>query len=117
MDHYQNQEFILNLDFSNTNSSPQEHIEPEVNEDPEYDKVLVNNNDLDCLYETIESGTFIAMRCPSNSLELFFVGEVVFKQVAEDDQEDLNGHFVFKGEKYPEINYLEKYQEGKRHYG
>ena len=72
MDHYQNQEYILNLDFSNTNSSPQEHIEPEVNEDPEYDKVLVNNNDLDCLYETIESGTFIAMRCPSNSLELFF---------------------------------------------
>ena len=56
------------------------------------------------------------MRCPENSIELFFVGEVLTKGVASQDMEDENGHCVLEGERYHEVNYLEKDREGKNYF-
>ena len=60
------------------------------------------------LFEVITPGTFVVMQCPENSIELFFVGEVLTKGVASQDMEDENGHCVLEGEIYLEVNYLEK---------
>ena len=67
--------------------------------------IITNRNTY--LY-VIETGTFVAMRCPTNSLELLFLGEVLSKDVALTDKMDQNGHCVLKGDKFIEVHYLER---------
>ena len=61
------------------------------------------------LYEIITPGSYIGLRYPPESLEIFFAARVVSKDVATEHIEDMNGHRILPGERY--VEYLEKDME------
>ena len=62
---------------------------------------------VDCLFEFIEPYSFVGLRSPTNNpLEIFFVAEVIEKEIATTDMFDQHGHQILTGEKYLVINYL-----------
>ena len=61
----------------------------------------------DSIYELVEPGTFVGLRSPSNSVEPFFVAEILNKNIATDAMMDDFGHAILAGEKYAEIIYLD----------
>ena len=60
------------------------------------------------VFEIIEPGTFIRMKSPPNTIEPFFIAEILWKGTAKEDLHNENGHIFLEGEIYAEINYLEK---------
>ena len=60
------------------------------------------------VFEIIEPGTFIRMKSPPNTIEPFFIAEILWKGTAKEDLHNENGHILLEGEIYAEINYLEK---------
>ena len=125
MVHYQDQDFVTNLNFFHSNltekkNTMEENDVEDENDSDDDDENIIDEGDVitnrnTYLYDVIETGTFVAMRCPTNSLELFFLGVVLSKDVAFIDKMDHNGHCVLKGDKFIEVHYLEKDNEGK-HY-
>ena len=118
-EHYKDEGYVLNLSFFETqlltNITKDNHEENEDNEEEGEEDIVVREvHRIEYLYDVIDSGTFVAMRCPANSLEQFFVGEVLMKEMAVENINDSNGHFILKGEKYLEVQYLEKKYEGKQ---
>ena len=110
--HYRDEAYVLNLSFFDkpqvktiVNMELENNGEEE--EDSDSDEIMTANRN-DYLHEVIEPGTFVALRCPVNSLELFFVVEALAKDAAFEEKLDDNGHCVLKGEKYFEVHYLEK---------
>ena len=61
----------------------------------------------DSIYKLVEPGTFVGLRSPSNSIEPFFVAEILNKNIATDAMMDDFGHAILAGEKYAEIIYLD----------
>ena len=71
----------------------------------------------DILYDVIEPPTYVALLCPSNSIELFFVAEVLNKGEALENIVDINGHVILAGEQFLEVyTLLRKKQRGKKAY-
>ena len=89
MEHYQDQDYVLNLSFFEENVGNTEDKRSEVSvilgNDIDDDEDECTNEESDFrdrsnyLFEVITPGTFVVMRCPENSIELFFVGEVLTK--------------------------------------
>lgn len=66
------------------------------------------------LKDVIQPDSFIALRSPSNSLELFFLFHVEECVNAKEDITDDYGHTIKKGEDYFKGHYLEKTNELKK---
>ena len=62
----------------------------------------------DVIFELAEPGTFIGLRSPSNSIEQFFLAEVMIKDPADENIEDKYGHCILAGEPYFEVTYLQQ---------
>ena len=103
-EHYKCEEYVLNLSFFEnqlqTNITEDNREENEDHEEEVEDTVCGEAHRKKYLNNVIDSGTFVAMRCPANSLEQFFVGEVLMKEISVENKTDCNGHFILKGEKY-----------------
>ena len=108
--HYNNDEYILNLNLPFDGEV--EHLMADENEE---DCVLEIEHSLNTLFEIIEPLSFISLLCPENSIELFFVAEVLKKGCACEDLMDSNGHIILKDDEYLEIHYLEKFKENKKY--
>ena len=63
------------------------------------------------LFEIITPDSYIGLRSPPESLELFFAAKVVSKDIATDYIEDTNGHGILPGEHDVTVQYLEKDKE------
>ena len=64
---------------------------------------------LPIVYEVVTPGDFVALRSESQSLEQFYIVQVVSKDVAQSyDVKDNHGHLIAKGQPYFSVNYLEK---------
>ena len=57
--------------------------------------------------EVIERETFVGLRSPPRSIELFFVVKVINKEIANEMMKDSYGHIIAKGEPYLTVVYLE----------
>ena len=101
------------------------HFDTEVDLDDsmnaEVDDLFTHSNanedeviDSSVLFSVIGPETYIGLRSPTSSLELFFVIKVVSKQIAEVNMVDTHGHAIIAGEAYVVGNYLEK-KETKKH--
>ena len=66
------------------------------------------------LMTVIETGTYIGLRSPPSSFELFYIVKVVSKEVAAENIVDCHSHAVTTGEKYVRGFYLEKVGETKK---
>ena len=73
--------------------------EGEINDDNALDKNVI--------YDIIEPETYIGLRCPPESMELFYVVEVLENGVASYDIKAPSS-CILKGEKYVKVRYLEK---------
>ena len=67
------------------------------------------------LMTVIETGTYIGLRSPPSSFELFYIVKVVSKEVAAENIVDCHSHAVTTGEKYVRGFYLEKVGKQKNH--
>ena len=113
MEHYQDQDSVLYLDFPFNIDEGRECTEVlAAEEDPCIESIDQNP---DTLYDVIEPSTYITLLCPSNSIELFFVAEVLNKGEALENIVDSNGHVMLACEQFLEVHYLEKNKEGKKH--
>ena len=63
------------------------------------------------LFEIITPDSYIGLRSPPESLELFFAAKVVSKDIATDYIEDTNCHGILPGERYVTVQYLGKDKE------
>lgn len=59
------------------------------------------------LYEVIEPDTYVGLRSPPSSLELFFVVKVLNKSIANEYIEDECGHGILPKEPYLTVLYLD----------
>jgi hypothetical protein len=83
----------------------------EYDDDEDIVKNMVPIPDEQCfpvIFEMVEPKTFIGLRSDSESLEEFYIVEVVYKRVAEDYEKDDHGHVISKGVPFFCVNYLEK---------
>ena len=63
------------------------------------------------MFEIIHPVSFIGLRSPPSSLELFFVVMVLAKNIAEEYITDKYGHAIASGESYLTVAYLDKVNE------
>ena len=66
------------------------------------------------LKDAIQSDSFIALRSPANSLELFYLFYVLESTVATEEIWDDYGHWVPQGQQFFKGHYLEKTGEMKK---
>ena len=69
-----------------------------------------NDNDNELIvtiYDVIQPGTYVGLRSPSSSIELFFVVKVMGKGIASEPFMDKAGHIISRNEKYSEVIYLD----------
>ena len=64
------------------------------------------------MYEVIENGDYIGLRCPPESIEFFYVVEVLQKGIASKTIQTSSSK-IFEGEPYIKVKYLERTCEGK----
>ena len=65
------------------------------------------------MFTFIEDSTFVAMYSSSKSLELFYLFNVVGKDIADTDKIDIYGHSIQHGAEYIHGYYMEKINEKK----
>ena len=103
---YKDEDFFINLDFAEKYSTESANKGIELfgmNEEFGIDERL----DVDCLFEFTEPYSFVGLRSPTNNpLKIFFVAEVIRKEIATTCMFDQHGHQILTGEKYLVINYL-----------
>ena len=61
----------------------------------------------DTIFELTEPGTYVRLRSPLNSIEQFFIAEVINKAIASEDITDPYGHCIVAGESFLEVMYLQ----------
>ena len=110
-----NDDQLLNLYFNVPADNVDESI-TEILEEPE--KVLdlpeVEDSSLPpMLFEITPLCSYIGLRSPPSSLELFFVVKVLAKNIAYECINDKYGHVIVPGEPYFTVMYLDKVTENK----
>ena len=60
------------------------------------------------IFELTEPGTYVGLRSPPNSIEQFFIAEVINKAIASEDITDTYGHYIVAGESFLEVMYLQQ---------
>ena len=95
MVHYQDQDSVLKLNFQFDDGI---ECEKSYETDEESVEHIVQNPET--LFDIVETSTYISLLCPSNSLEILFVAEVLDKANAPVNITDNNGHVILAGEQY-----------------
>ena len=107
--------FTLNFkevsNFVNVTDDPDENEEVEDEDDEVYSRGLGEMFDKSVIFDVISEGTYIGLRSPPGSLELFYVVKVSKKGIAKENMSDDYQHCIVAGEPYFAGHYLEKEKE------
>ena len=91
-------EELVNLNFTSDNN---QEIPDDDEDDIEDQLQTLDHFSTSAIFSLITEGTYIAIKSPVGSLELFFIMKVVKKGIAIENMSDsANEHFVLKGETY-----------------
>ena len=108
-----NDNTIFNVDFNDDITELDDEGDNQVEvDDVENDRNDDGTLDKNVLFEVIEVGDYIGLRCPPKSIELFYVVQVLEKGIALNAM-NTSSCLIHEGEPYVKVKYLEKTFEGK----